>query len=294
MGTDDIYSFFSSPLWIIQFGIIIKMVITPLLGIRTSRKFMAFRVEDEQVDELSFSISHQPFAWIKNIWHISGKSRLIPSKNVGVLISGFVLLLILVPLSPFSFQNLWPRPTVQGPFIYRNYTNSEALLALQSLESRSLTEVTGCSSSYAMDNKTLAFFLDRITHGLSIERNSIHTYAYALTWNVSLIQAEFPLLNCSTIDLSWLDPSDICFTWWENASYHHIYLEYADLNQTAFRAYTSPVKWIYYGWFKYSEAFGDVGGHYINGRQLAYLTENNTLLCIAYSEMHAVATSLDQ
>ena len=50
-----------------------------------------------------------------------------------------------------------------------------------------------------------------------------------------------------------------------------------------------PVKWVFYGSFEYSETFGELGGHYIRGKQLVYLSELNEILSIACSFDHSVA-----
>jgi hypothetical protein len=62
-----------------------------------------------------------------------------------------------------------------------------------------------------------------------------------------------------------------------------------NIDQTEFLNVSIPVKWVFYGSFEYSETFGEVGGHYIKGKQLIYLSENSDILCIDCSKEHAVA-----
>lgn len=279
-----------SPLWVIQLAIFIKLIITPILGIRTCRKSMSSQIHEQEVTPVAFSILHEPFSWLRNIWHISGKSRLLPSKSTSLMFSGLLLVLLLFPLSPFSIHHLIPQPTIKGPFIYRNYSNNEALAALEYLESASIAGITGCPPIYSMENETMSFFLDRITKGISIEGSSFHPYAYTFIWNVSLKETDFPTLNYSTVDINWLDSVVNCFTWWENSTYHHISTLWGDeLNETTFYKYSAMVKWVYYGWFKYSEVFGEVGAHYIDVKQLMYLSANFQILSIANLWGHAVA-----
>ena len=288
-------TFFDDSSWLIQLGVFIKLVVTPVLGMRTSKKTMASLIYKDKTESTPFS--KHITNWLKNIWRISSEVQVIPTKRGFFIIGCILLIIFLFPLSPFFIQYLAPQPTIYGPFIYRDYENDEALLALQYVESLSIAEITGCSEEFFMDNETLLFFLDLLSRGVSIEGSSFKPYSYSFIWNVTIMEPQFPVLNYSTVHFNWFDTEPMgyldltCFIWWENSTRYLIQepSSYTDLNRTAFNAYSSPVKWVFYGWFNYSEIFGSLGAHGISAKQLIYLSQDNSIICFAYAFEHGVA-----
>ncbi|MFX0204955.1 MAG: hypothetical protein ACFFDT_03150 [Candidatus Hodarchaeota archaeon] len=282
---------YTSPLWLAQLGIFIKQIVTPILGMRTSKKYKGFLFQKESLKPTIFLLPDHIFPWLKNIWSIPKKVQMLPSKRVGSIIGGIVIILFFFPFSSFFIQHLTPKPAINGPYIYRNYENGEALAALQYLESISISDVTGSPEEFSMDNETLFYFLDRLSRGISIEGSSFKPYSYKFIWNVSIETPQFSILNQTTIRINWFDSEVTYFTWWENSTQYHLtYPENAEnLNETAFSSYTTSVRWVYFGWFEYSEVFGSLGAHFIEVKQLIYLSEDHEILCVAYSQEHAVA-----
>ena len=281
----------SGSLWLAQLGMIIKLIVTPILGMHASKKYLASLIHKEGQEATTFTSLNQILPWIKSIWQIQGKTRLFVGKKTWSLVGGVLLVLMLFPLSPISIEELTPQPIIYGPYINRTYQNADALLALQAIESISIDEVTGCNLEFYMDNETLAYFLDLLSRGSSIEGAGFKPYHYRFSWNMSIEETQFSVLNYSTVQLEWFDWGQICFTLWENTTRYHIpdVYDIDDLNETDFISYASPVKWVIYGSFKYSETFGELGGHYIDVKQLVYLSADLEILCVGVSQMHAVA-----
>ena len=281
----------SESLWLFQLGMIIKLIVTPILGMRASKKYLASLIHKEGQKATTFTSLSQILPWIKSIWQIQGKTRIFVSKKTWSLIGGVLIVLMLFPFSPISIKELTPQPTIRGPYIYRTYQNAESLTVLQYIESISIVEVTGCNLEFYMDNETLSYFLDRLSRGISIEGPAFKPYSYRFSWNMSIEETQFPILNHSTVQIEWLDWGVTCFTWWENTTRYHIpdVYDIDDLNKTEFISFASPVKWAIFGSFEYSEAFGALGAHYIDVKQLVYLSEDLEILCVAVSQQHAVA-----
>jgi hypothetical protein len=289
--TIDEHIVVTSPLWLGQLGIFIKLIVTPVLGMRTSKKYIGSLYQKKSLEPIRFLLPDQILPWIKSIWSIPKNVRILPSQRVGAIIGVIVIILFSFPFSPFFIQHLTPKPVIDGPYIYRSYENGEALTALQYLESLSIAEITGCNMEFSMDNETFLYFLDCLSRGISIEGPSFNPYSYRFIWNVSIEESQFPILNHSTVHINWFDSGVMCFIWWENDTRYHLpeLDSGTNLGATAFGSFSSPVKWIYYGWLKYSEVFGELGAHYIDVKQVVYLSEDHEFLCVMFSQEHAVA-----
>ncbi|MHA2248203.1 MAG: hypothetical protein ACXADY_24855 [Candidatus Hodarchaeales archaeon] len=283
----------TAPLWLGQVGIIFKLILTPLLGMRASRKYLTYLMHEDKVRIQPVSFFKSIITWLFQIWQIKDKIPVFPNKKVVGMLGSVLLIILIIPFSPFSLKNLTPQPNVIGPYIYREYQSNEAKSTLQYVESLDLSElVTYRWNEYFVDNRTLNFILERMNSGISIEEPSFHPYSYKFIWNVSVNETEFPTLNLSTFQLDWFSIGLMgCFVWWENGTRYELENpdEMENIDRTEFLNVSIPVKWVFYGSFEYSETFGELGGHDIKVKQLIYLSEDNDILCIACSHEHSVA-----
>lgn len=255
--------------------IFLKLFLVPVLGRKTAREAVDFI--SEEIDPSLFS---------------SQEVSMRPSKSTGFfLISGFILLALLIP--QFSLQYFSPTPSIQGPFISRTASEG-AVEALQYIETLD-PSVFGSGSSfssyrkeYFLTNSTLDFFLEKITTGTSLE-SGFHPYSYKFNWSVAVQSSSFPEVNHSILSYFWNGDIPLLI-WWDNGTrFEERGAHIDDLYSTGFQNFSRTVTWAFYGEMSYDEVFGELGGHFIDVKQLIFLNEELELVCSVFSQYWAVS-----
>lgn len=286
--------------------LISQLLVVPLLGMRTARKYISCMGKKTPLVEHSSSISNSKesnIKWFQNTLKTCEAVSLRPSKRIsGILIIGIILLFFL-PFSPFFHRKVFPSPYVEGPYITRT-TSKENMWILQHVETLPLYKMTGLKSSsflrndyILMTNSTMNLFLKKINRGTSIP------YYYHFKWMVSLIESESSVMNSSVFSSSWqkiTKGGPFIVIWWDIGT-RFIYDELRDLtdfreNGTEIVENTSrlmesrlEIKWIFLGSYQYDEISGPVAGHFIKGYQLLFLNEKLDLVCFAFYQIHVVS-----
>ncbi|MFX0209400.1 MAG: hypothetical protein ACFFDT_25675 [Candidatus Hodarchaeota archaeon] len=290
---DGSFSMTSLQLLLFLLCLIFQLLIVPLLGMRTARKYVACVGWSAPYAEPTPSVAPSGGSfriWVRNRMRVCQSVNLRPSKRtIGILIV-LAPLLSLFPFSPFFISNLSPSPYIKGPYISRT-VSQENLGVLQYVEDLPLADLTGLHDSYLMTNSTMNFFLEKISTGNSIE-NGFSPYYYAFNWSVSLIESSSSVLDSSIFPLYWDQISTEShithLIWWDNGT-RFVDDSVSRISRSEFVNFSSVITWVFFGTFYYEEAFGDVGGHFLSGYQLLFLNVDLELVCFAFTLSHAVA-----
>lgn len=274
---------------------IAQLLIVPLLGMRTARRYTACLGMTVSYDGSSASVSNYTakfILWLKNRTRICQSVKMRPSRSITGFIVVLILLLFSQPISPFFLPNAFPSPYIEGPYIIRDATIANMGI-LQYVENLPLVEITGISDTgggldklHLMTNSTMNSFLKRITKkpSLPIGRFRGSSYYYYFKWSVSLIESprKSPVFSLFWKKVSTYGP-DILI-WWDNGTRIRI----SNIRGFGYN-YNSPIKWIFLGKFHYEQFSGPMSGHIIRASQLIFLNEALEVICFAFSQTHYVA-----
>jgi hypothetical protein len=281
--------------WILILAIIFKLVLTPLLGMVTTRKLVSCssREYGDTDNEVKTSkLSHRFLGGCRSV-------TLIPSRRTRHRIYLGTLFLLFFPFSPFFFLNYSPQPYIDGPYIYREASTPEAMDVLRYIEELDLGEITGYDSyirkrflkePWIMTNETLSFYLQKIENATLGNPFTPHPYSLGLTWNVKVLKNETTFLNLTTLVYYWEKGPSIPFsdheigylTWWKDETqFTERFID--DLNRSTFLNYSLPTTWVYLGDFHYYEYSGDLGALGIYLKQVLFLDTNLNLVCFAHT-----------
>jgi hypothetical protein len=264
--------------WISALGVFIKLILTPILGIRTSKKYFLSSTgsihsppEKQSLDKRGMSLS-----WLKSIWTIRQSGSPLPSKKSLRIITFISILCLIIPLSPFYAEKLIPKADIKIS-IDRYAENAEALQVLEYMESVDPSIITNNSylTQYMVVNQTLEHYLELIHTGTD--------RIYRLTWIISLVAFNYTELNVSVLSFDYEDMYYIC--WWENGSQYvyDTYYQSFDFIQE-FSSFSLEVKWVSYGKFDFS---GNL--NYISAEQILFLNDNFDLVFYGLAFHHAVS-----
>ncbi|MFX0212039.1 MAG: hypothetical protein ACFFDT_39050, partial [Candidatus Hodarchaeota archaeon] len=254
---------------------IFKLLLVPLLGIRTTRRYISCTriTPSSETPPSVINYKDKFILWFKSRKHVCQSVKMRPSKKISGIIVILMLLLFTLPVSPFFLKNALQSPYIEGPYITRN-ANSDTIEVLQYVEALPLAEITGISNEkggfdkfHLMTNSTLNFFLKQILLGSS------PIYYYYLCWSVSLIESSSLILNSTDFSSYWKNVSKYdpdFLIWWDNRS---------DL----------VIKWIFLGNFEYKEIAGPMSGHFIKASQLIFLNTDLEITCFAFYQSHYVS-----
>lgn len=288
-----------------SFGLLIKLLITPIVGIIVTRHFFVQASEVDLLDESEKDIYIKAEKPSPSQSHSSIKPPIPirPSRSALSKILAIILLLMVIPFTPFFILNAYPFTQANGPYINRIATTSEENVVLEHIESLDLKQLTGYTESYypgnVMNNATLEIFLDNLD---AIDRDIINSpFSYYFNWTVAVYESDFPLLNTTSFVKSYPNwpkwqSNNLEFTyltWWDNDGLQHTieqenYWEPVSLNETDF-SNNLEIKWIYAGYLDSSYDYLFPRNERI--KQLIFLNAELNVVCFAIADYSSLPFS---
>ncbi len=266
--------------------LVLKFLVVPTIGMQTARKFLSCREKEKPSKPFTrIPFKKSVFLWLRNVFSICDSIRIWPQNKIVGFFFIIITLLLLIPTSPFYFlETVNFTPTVIGPHIARNVTG-EALEVLQYVENIPLNDIIELPSQLSyfcyysdcfMCNSTLNYFLNSIptlnpTEHLDYQPSD----SYWLEWSVNVEETNNSLFNTTFYHQQWPWLSNAFLVIWENDSQN----TYSDIRRINL---TTPVKWIFYGNYRYYLECGSLCGLSIDAKQIIIIDKDLNLVLFAF------------
>ncbi|MFX0204813.1 MAG: hypothetical protein ACFFDT_02420 [Candidatus Hodarchaeota archaeon] len=245
-------------------ALILKLLIVPLLGIRTAKKYLSF------MGMQTFLIDSISFRNCKDSLVLRFRSS---KRTIGIIVI-LTLLMFTLPFSPLFFMKLFPSSETYEAYITRTADDMEILQYVETLSLYEITEIP--PRYYLMTNSTLEYFLKRIS-----------SRTISFQWFVSL-KNESRILGSSLFDRYWNMEEEEHYEyliWWSNSTrYCEVGLDQSDIEETNFSQFTLRVNWVYTGFFVYDEVSGPLAALYLEVYQLLFLNEDLQPVCFSFNQ----------